>query len=192
MKKKLIFIIFIIFMFPTNVFGDENTISISCSDTELKSNNELECEIFANEMDFIVTNIAGEVEISDNLIITNSSYDNNNWMILDENFNIQSINLISHDRNFKKNILIAKFNVKAINKDNETGEIKFKNIVLGDDLYEEHKMRTSSLSLNLTYDKQNEDITENPGTGNSYIIIISIILVLALGVLMHIKRKYIK
>ena len=192
MKKKLIFIIFIIFMFPTNVFGDENTISISCSDTELKSNNELECEIFANEMDFIVTNIAGEVEISDNLIITNSSYDNNNWMILDENFNIQSINLISHDRNFKKNILIAKFNVKAINKDNETGEIKFKNIVLGDDLYEEHKMGTSSLSLNLTYDKQNEDITENPGTGNSYIIIISIILVLALGVLMHIKRKYIK
>lgn len=190
MKKMFIFIVFILFMFPINVFAKENSVNISCDKTEIKNNGEIECEIQASNLNFIVTSISGKIEVSDNLLITDSYYDSDGWKILDSKFNVGDINLISETIELKSNISIATFKIKAVNKVSETGFIKFKNVIFGDDLYEEHNMEIDDISINLTYNGDN--IVENPTTGNAYIFVIIFIAILMLGVLIFINRKRIK
>lgn len=189
MKKKLIFIMFVIFLFPISVFAKENNVSISCGGTELVSNNELECEITISNLDYVVTSISGKVEVSDNLLLTSSSYDNDNWMILDSEFSVNDINLISENRELKENILIARFKIKAINDKEDVGKIKFSDVVFGDDSYEEHSIVVEDLSINLTYDIKDDNVSDNPPTGSWYIYVVVFIAILMLGVLIYIKKK---
>ena len=62
---------------------------------------------------------------------------------------------------------------------------------LGDEEYESHKMNVDSLSLKLNYDKANENIKDNPATGDLNIIIpiIGITLLLGYCIFNIMKRK---
>ena len=142
---------------------------------------ETECKIKAQNLNFITTSISGKINVSDNLLIVSSTFDQENWKILDNTFNVNDINLISENRNPKSNFTIATFKIKAINKTDTTGEIKFVNVELGDENYESHNINVNSLLLELNYDEKNEDIKNNPTTGDLNIVIPTVGAALLLG-----------
>lgn len=207
MKKRLGFILFLVIFFPVNVFASDNRVYISCDKTEIKKEDEMQCRINASNLDFIVTSIAGQVELSDNLEAIFSSYNNDDWMMLDSEFDIADINLISENRELKKDILIAEFKIKAINEGEELGKISFKNVMFGDAEYENHEFEVDDVLVNLVYTNQNDEIidtnqnddindnrpkdeiTENPVTGNAYIFIILFVAILMLISMFFLKNK---
>lgn len=191
MKKILKLAIFIFITLPMNIFALENDVAISCNMTVLKNNMETECKIEARDLKFTTTSISGKIKVSDNLTIISSTYDKNQWKILDSNFNITDINLISENKNSESTFTIATFKLKAINRTDEIGEVKFIDVELGDEEYESHKMNVDSLSLKLNYDKANENIKDNPATGDLNIIIpiIGITLLLGYCIFNIMKRK---
>lgn len=150
MIKKII--VFIIILFPLNVFASNN-ITISCNDEILKNNQETECIILASDLNFIITSISGKVITSDNLLITESLYDELKWKILDKKFNVKDINLISEEKEEQKELIIASFKIKAINKKASVGTIAFEDVFLGDENYEEHEITIDSISVDLKYEK---------------------------------------
>lgn len=191
MKNKVIYIFFLLILSPLNVFALENEITILCNKIELKNNEETECRIEAKNINFITTSISGQLQLSDNLSITNSSYNHNNWKILDNTFNIKDINLISENKSTQSNFKIATFKIKAVNKNDTTGKIKFVNVELGDEEYETHNIKVNDLLLELKYDKKNEEIKDNPSTGDLNIIIptIGIAFILGYSIYTISKRK---
>jgi len=189
MKKRYMLILFIVFMFPISVFAKENDVFISCSNVEIANGDEFECEIKASNLNFVVTNITGQIEVSDNLIINSSSYDTNNWMILDDEFNVNDINLISENRELKENIIVANFKVKAVNDKEDIGKIQFSNVVFGDERYEEHSIDVADLFINLAYNNEDDNIDDNPPTGNIYIFIIVCVAVLMLLIMKKNKNR---
>ena len=191
MKRKTIFIFFLLMISPLNVFALDNEIIISCNKTNLKNNEETECKITAKNLNFVTTSISGQIQVSNNLTITSSSYDKENWKILDSTFDVQDINLISENKNTNKNFTIATFKIKAINNNNNTGTIKFINVELGDEEYESHNINVNDLLLELKYDTKNEEIKDNPSTGDLNIIIptIGTIMLLGYSIFVITKRK---
>ena len=85
MKKILKLAIFIFITLPMNIFALENDVAISCNMTVLKNNMETECKIEARDLKFTTTSISGKIKVSDNLTIISSTYDKNQWKILDSN-----------------------------------------------------------------------------------------------------------
>ena len=166
---KKILIICMLLLFPMSVYANE--ISIECNDVTLENNKETTCEIKVKDLSFNATNVAGKVAVSENLKITSSSYEDSIWKILDEKFNVANINLISEYPNNGTSFTVATFKVKAINKKEETGEIRFTDIEIGDDSYEDHIFESKTKTIELKYDNTNEEAKENPNTSDIKIII---------------------
>ena len=184
---KKILIICMLLLFPMSVYADE--ISIECNDLTLENNKETTCAIKVKDLSFNATNVTGTVTVSENLKITSSSYDNTLWKILDDKFNVASINLISENPNNGTNFTIATFKIKAINDKDSTGEISFTDIGIGDDSYNDHIFESKTKTLELTYDNKNADIKDNPNTSDIKVIIPLILIVTMLGITGYIYKK---
>lgn len=177
--KKFLTIFIMILLFPLTVNAEE--IGIYCNDQTLENNKETECHIKVSNLSFNVTSVTGEVTVSDNLQIISSSYDSNNWKILDKTFNVKSINLMSENKHNGSSFTIATFKIKAINKKDVTGEIKFQSIEFGDENYNGHTIEDKTTNIELIYDNKNEDIKDNPNTSDIKIIIPIILIIILLG-----------
>lgn len=150
MKKFLLFVIGI-FLLPINVFALNNGY-VQCEKIKLKNNDEVKCEIYVYDMDFITTSISGQIKLDENLELVSSSYDSETWQMLDEEFSVESINLISENKEEKEEFVVASFVVRAINKkDVSIAKISFENVLFGDENYENHEMIFDSFDLNLDY-----------------------------------------
>ena len=162
-------------LFPINAYAEE--IVIECTDNTLENNKETECFIKAKELSFNATNVTGKIEVSDNLKIVSSSYDDTMWKILDKGFTVEDINIISENPNNGTDFTIATFKVQAINKEDSTGEINFVDIEIGDDAYEGHTFENIKHSIELKYDSTNDPIKDNPQTSDIKIIIPIILMI---------------
>ena len=161
-------------LFPINAYAEE--IVIECTDNTLENNKETECFIKAKKLSFNATNVTGKIEVSDNLKIVSSSYDNTMWKILDKDFSVEDINIISENINNGTDFTIATFKVQAINKEDSTGEINFVDIEIGDDDYEGHTFENIKHSIELKYDSTNDPIKDNPQTSDMLIYTLLFIL----------------
>ena len=150
MKKVLFVILISIMVFPYNIFAKEK-ITLNCEKDSLYNNQQILCEINVGDLEYIATSISGKIKLSDNLIITESFYDDSNWMILDNKFSVEDINLISENKEMKENFQIARFRVKAINKKNTIGKIEFENVIIGDENYDEREEIVEYFTLKLEY-----------------------------------------
>lgn len=177
---KKILIIIMLLLFPINVYAKD--LVIECNDIILENTKETICQIKAKDLSFDVTNIKGKIIVSDNLKILSSSYDDTIWKIFDQKFSVEDINLISENKNNGNNFIIATFKIRANNKQDTTGEIKFTDVEIGDDNYEGHKFENQKLIINLKYNSENNKIN------NSSRNIIFIVLIL--GILMFLGYKY--
>jgi hypothetical protein len=194
MKNKMLLLIFLLLLLPLNVFASTNKVTISCEKFLLKNNEETTCKIIAKNLNFITTSISGKVKFSNNLELIESNYDNAQWKILDDKFNVKDINLISENKNIGSNYTIATFKVKAKNKIDTMGQIKIDNLYLGDENYESHNISVEEKIIDLKYDKQNEEINKNPTTSDLNIIIpticvIGIIIILGYAVFLLKNKK---
>ena len=154
MKKFLLLVIGIILM-PSCVFASDNSVYIGCEGNKYKTNDEIKCNIYV-DVDFIVTSVSGKILLDDDLELVSSSYDNDNWLMLDENFSVESINLISENKKERDKFIIASFVIKAINKEDiSASKISFDDVVLSDENYEEHEIVADSFDLNLEYKSNN-------------------------------------
>ena len=145
MKKILLIIFITMIFFPYEVLAKEKIV-IECEENTLYNNQEIDCKIIADNFDYIVTSITGKIKTSDNLIITNSLYDDSKWMILDDVFNVEDINLISEFKEERKYFVIANFKLKAINKETSTGIVSFEEVIIGDEYYEEKEKTIENIS----------------------------------------------
>lgn len=178
MKKSIIFIISLFMLIPINISALDK-ISIACDDKVLTNEKEMECRIYSNNLSFIATSISAKVKVSNNLVITTSSYDDTKWLMLDEKFDVREINLISEDKEKKDNLEIARFKVKATNKKSTNGEIKIEQIVFGDENYENRELQNESLSIKLEYQEKN----------NNYIYVIILLSIILLGCFLMSKKN---
>jgi len=185
MLKKIIILILLFLCYPLYAVAS-NSINILCNDTILKNEQETECKILANNLKFIVTSVSGEVLVSDNLLITESSYDVSNWKMFDNKFNVKDINLISEEKQKQKELTIASFKIKAINKKDSVETIMFKDAVLGDENYEEHEIIVDNVSVDLVYQKSQGTVL-NKNLVN--VIATTMILILLFYVLYLVKKN---
>lgn len=187
MNKKILLIIVVFLMFPLVVLADEEVI-ITCDKLEMKNNEEIECQILVENLSFNVTSISGEIELDKNLELVSSSYDEEKWKMLDQNFNVKNINLISEEKDEENTFTIATFKVKAINKEEGVSTIKFNNVILGDENYESHEVSVEDISINVMY-----EALANPSTGimQPWMIICLILGCAGLGYVILKNKKYI-
>lgn len=176
MKRIFLKSLLLIIFFPSLVSA-KNEINIICDKNTLTYNETTECTIYANDFEYIITNISGQIEISNNLEIVNSTYNNNNWLVLDDEFNVKDINLISENKKEEKDLIIAKFTIKQKTNENNTSKITFKEVIVGDENYESHEIKVNEFELNLNY-----------RCSMSKIIILCLILVVLMLILI-IKNK---
>jgi len=176
MKKVFVFLT-VFMLLPMTVLAEEKAV-ISCEKTIIKNNEEMNCKIEVTNLNYIVTSVAGKVNITENLEIVSSSYDSNTWKIFDNNFDVKNINLISESIENKEEITIATFKVKAINNNKTTGGIAFNEVVLGDDEYNDHDIQVETLNIELDYE---EVIEDNPSTGDYDLIIFACTIVFFLS-----------
>lgn len=181
MKNKVIFTLFLFIFAPIHIFALEENITISCNQSLLKNNMETECKIEAKNLNFMTTSITGQVKVSENLSIMNSSYDKDKWKILDKTFSVEDINLISENKSTESSFTIATFKLKAKNTNDSTGEVMFVNVELGDENYESHNVNVNNFLIELKYDVKNEDVKDNPNTNDLNIITLIIIIILPIG-----------
>lgn len=191
MKNKILITIFLLLLLPINAFANENKISINCDKYWLKNNDEILCKINAENINFVTTNITGQIKVSENLEIIQSNYDDSKWKIFDSNFDVKDINLISENKNIKENYTIATFKVKAKHKEATNGKIQFVNVVLGDENYEDHNIIVDDVTFELKYDNKNEETNNNPQTSDIQIIIpiICLILLLSYSIFLFKQKK---
>lgn len=190
MKNKILLIVMLLLL-PLNVFAKENSILVNCDNLSLENNMEVQCEIVAENFNYSVTSISGQVKLSENLKLIESNYDNKIWKVLDKKFTVRDINLIGEDKYVESNFKIAIFKIKAVNKKDSEGLIQLVNVVVGDDMYESHNITVDEKQLNLRYDKKNEEINTNPTTKgiNVSIPIICIILLFGYAVFLTMRKK---
>lgn len=169
MKKILLIIFITMTFFPYEALAKEKIV-IECEENTLYNNQEIDCKIIADNFDYIVTSITGKIKTSDNLIITNSLYDDSKWMILDDVFTVEDINLISETKEEREYFVIANFRLKAINKEKTTGIVSFEEVIIGDEYYDEKEKTIENISLELKYDEK-QDIKINK---NIIILLISL------------------
>lgn len=187
MKKSLLFLIISFLVLPLGVFAEER-ISLTCDKLEAKKNEELECQIVANDLEFILTSVTGKIKLDDNLELIGSSYDENVFKMLDDEFSVENINLMSEELEKNSNILIASFKVKANNEETITSKISFEEVLLGDDNYESHEMNVESIDIYLENVK-----VSNPNTdiSNPAMICCIVLAGAGIGYFFLKKKKYI-
>lgn len=145
--KKSIFLMFIFLLVPLKAFA-ANDVSISCSKTKLKINEETTCKINANNLNFNAIDVTGKIKLGSNLQLVSSSYDKGTWLSLDNKFSVTDINLMRHSNEKVNSITIATFKIKA--SDTATGEssIEFNNIALGNSEYQSVSLSCSPVKIN--------------------------------------------
>ena len=168
MKRILLFIVTILLL-PISVYAEDISY-ITCDSNELKTGEETKCNIYF-DVDYIVTNVSGKIVLDDNLELVSSSYEKEDWLMLDDEFSVESINLISETKEERDKFVIASFTVKAINKDDiSSSKISFKDVVIGDENYESHEFEVEELELSLKYKSNN----------NIFVIMLFILLIIIL------------
>lgn len=183
MKKNLFLLFILTLVFPLSVLAEEK-VSIVCDKTEAKRNDEISCQIIAKDLEFILTSVTGKVKLDENLQLVSSTYDNTVFKILDENFSVENINLISEDVKENPNITIATFKVKAVNKVTIASKISFEEVLFGDEKYENHEMKVEPVNLYL------ENITvSNPSTDLNNPVMICCIVLAGAGIIYCFLKK---
>ena len=136
MKKSSYFILILMLIFiPINTYA-ANDISISCDKTKLNKNEEVNCLVSVNNLNFIVTDITGQIQMGENLSLVSSSYDGDQWVSLASSFTVADLDLIRKEISEKSSLTIASFKVKASSVASGTSSITFKNIGIGNDSYQ--------------------------------------------------------
>lgn len=145
MKKKILFI-FILLILPFKV--DAANVSINCNKIKLNINEETTCKLNISNLDFIITDVSGNVSVGENLTIASSSYDNNTWMSLDKKFNVTDINLMREDKTSLPSVTIATFKIKASKEATGTSKISFNKVSVGNSEYESVPLNCSPVTIN--------------------------------------------
>lgn len=184
MKKYILVIIITLLIIPTNVLAKSN-LKIECNKTKLHNNEETTCQIMANNLEYIATSISAKVTTTENIEIISSEYDEKQWIMFDKTFSVKDINLISEQVEKKEPLPIVKFKVKAINNKNTTDKITIKDIIIGDENYEEHEELDSNITLKLSYDKKYDEQSNK----NIIIIITSLIIIIVSIIYFKLKEK---
>jgi len=166
MKKYIIVLLFLMLIFPTATKAQER-LEVNCTKVELKTNEETECKIIAKDLDFVITGISAKIKVSKNINIVNSEYNNEKWMMLDEEFNVEEINLINEQPIKEDNVEIASFKIKSNTSSKVKEEILLENILIGDQNYEKREIKV-----------QNEILYINKKYNSSKNYIVYVILVL--------------
>lgn len=179
MRKYIVIIFFLMLVFPATINAKER-LEISCNKVELKTNGETECKIIAKDLDFVITGISAKLNISENISIINSNYNNKKWMMLDDEFNIKDINLINEKPIKEDTIEIASFKIKANSKKKIKEDILLDDILIGDQNYEKRKMNI---------EKETIYINTIQDSNMNYIVYISIVLLVIVVVFCIIKGK---
>jgi len=144
--KKNLFFIFILLILPLKV--NAANVSINCNKTKLNINEETTCKLNINNLDFVITDITGKVNIGDNLTITSSTYDSKTWLSLDTKFNVTDINLMRQEKNSLSSVTIATFKIKASATATGTSTISFSNVAAGNSNYESVPLNCSPVTIN--------------------------------------------
>lgn len=167
MRKYVVLITFLILAFPNTINAKER-LEVSCNKIEIKANEETECKIIAKELDFVITGISAKLKVSENINILSSNYNHEKWMMLDDEFNIEDINLINEKPIKEKNIEIASFIIKSNSNKKLEENIILEDLLIGDQKYEKRKI-----------DVKNETIYINKkkNSNKNFIIYISSILI---------------
>lgn len=184
MKKNILVLMLVLLVYPYSTSAKEN-ITITCKNTTLFNNQETECVIKAENINYGITSISAKTSTTQNLEITESSYDDTKWFMLDKEFTVKDINLISETKENGQAITIAKFKIKANNKNNSTETIKITDIVIGDEVYEEHNEESSEIMLKLQYDEKYDAEKQQ----NKVIIITLISLVVIIVSYIYLKKR---
>lgn len=184
MKKYIIVILITFLIIPNNVLAKSN-LKIECDKTKLHNNEETSCQIIANNLEYIATSITAKVTTPENIEIISSEYDKEQWIIFDKTFTVKDINLISETIEKKEPLKIASFKVKAINNNTATEQITIKDIIIGDENYEEHEELETNVTLKLSYDKKYDEQSNK----NIIIIITSLIIIIVSIIYFKLKEK---
>ena len=85
----------LVFLFP--VFTNAEEVKLTCDKLEVKKDEEINCQIVASGVEYVTTSVVGQITIDDNMELISSEYDEENWKILDQEFSVRSINLMSEN-----------------------------------------------------------------------------------------------
>jgi len=147
MKKIIYYVLLIIlFLVPKDIYAT-NDLNIKCDKTKINRNEEISCTISVSNLNFIATDISGQVQVGDNLSITSSSYDRDVWLSLASKFTVKDIDLMREGLSQVKNLTIATFKVKASSNAAGTSSISFKNVTMGDDSYQSVALSSKTISI---------------------------------------------
>ena len=186
MKKYLVLILFIVLCLPCIVKAE--IVEISCDKRDVKNGEEINCQIMAKEIDFKTTSLSGKIVLDEQLELISSDYDETVWKILDSEFVVTNMNLISEEIMEDSDYLIAIFKVKAINEETVVSKVKLTDVLIGDENYENHSISVEDYSIYA----ENEKIV-NPSTSVEIpiVVFVSIIGLGLCGYNLIKKKKYI-
>jgi len=147
MKVRLgyIFLFFLLFV-PLDVYAT-NDISINCDKSKLNINEETNCSLSINNLNFIAIDISGSLELGSNLSIVESSYNKEVWLSLDSVFDIKNINLIRHNNTLETNLTVATFKIKSSGNATGTSSIRFNNVLVGNSDYQSISLKCEPLNI---------------------------------------------
>lgn len=186
MKKRLLFVLLSLFFVP--VFTNAEEVKLTCDKLEVKKDEEINCQIVANDVEYVTTSVVGQVTIDDNMELISSEYDSENWKMLDQEFSVRSINLMSENLELKDNYVIAEFKLRSISDETVFSTVSFDNVLLGDENYENHEIEVEEVKI------YSENIAvNNPTTGidQPYMVSFCIIAICGIGFCLLKNKKYI-
>lgn len=149
MKKRFYFILLLLLFLPIKTYA-ANDISINCGKTKLNKNEEVNCTILVSNLNFIATDITGQIELGSNLSLVSSSYDSSVWTSLANSFTVADIDLIRQDISKMSSLTVATFKIKAGANASGTSSITFKNVAMGNDSYQSVNLGNKTLSISFT------------------------------------------
>lgn len=91
--------------------------------------------------------------MDENLELVSSTYNTDEWQMLDQEFDVRNINLISEELLEKESFMVASFVVKVINDEDLTATVSFENVLLGDENYVNHESEISSIKIMVEEEK---------------------------------------
>lgn len=186
MKKRFLFILLLVFLFP--VFTNAEEVKLTCDKLEVKKDEEINCQIVASDVEYVTTSVVGQITIDDNMELISSEYDSENWKILDQEFSVRSINLMSENLELKDNYVIAEFKLRSTSEESVFSTVSFDNVMLGDVNYENHEIEVEEVKI------YSENISvNNPTTGIDQPYMVSFVIIAICGISFCLlrKRKYI-
>lgn len=91
--------------------------------------------------------------MDENLELVSSTYNTDEWQMLDQEFDVRNINLISEELLEKECFMVASFVIKVINDEDLTVTVSFENVLLGDENYVNHESEISSIKIMIEEEK---------------------------------------